>query len=566
MSATSNGIHSRIVWFVALASLVFSSLLMSSVVLAAEIADVKKADLLLAAGRHADAEREYDRIVAEGINEFLIGTVLTDGVHISRGYSRIAQKKIAPALEDAEWAIKPQSSLMNPDGGYELRAFIKLQSGDRDAAFADYQQAIDAAGQGVASGMRSGIALAARAYGSLLVGDYTAAKEGFAKAAAVDGTMMGTDYLRLYRRFWVAIADEVIPALAANESARSRASINEVIRRLGLNEKAPLEIGSADAAAENGSAKTILMYEVNGPLLALTQRLDTQLAGERVQRSAAVTAKAQKALLDGNRQLAFDRFTQAYRTAQDSDERNQAIQGLAMVMRGLPQRPAISEDVRRLLVKAQVLAEEKEYSGAVDAYWKALDIVPWYAQLHYDRALLIAQLAVPDTKQYDSAIEEMNRYLVLAPDAKEARSAKDLIYQWEIKRERAQRRNQSQDQLVHARGVSATAAGNPDCFVATAAYGSYLDPHVDSLRSFRDRHLLPNAAGRWFVERYYQYSPPIAETIRQHDELRSLTRFLLTPVVLLIEYPASVLALFLAALATLFTWRNWRARRQESLA
>ena len=34
------------------------------------------------------------------------------------------------------------------------------------------------------------------------------------------------------------------------------------------------------------------------------------------------------------------------------------------------------------------------------------------------------------------------------------------------------------------------------CFVATAAYGSYLDPHVEALRNFRDEQLLTNAPGR----------------------------------------------------------------------
>jgi hypothetical protein len=70
-----------------------------------------------------------------------------------------------------------------------------------------------------------------------------------------------------------------------------------------------------------------------------------------------------------------------------------------------------------------------------------------------------------------------------------------------------------------------------NCFIATAAYGSYLDPHVGALRAFRDRYLMTNRAGRYFVERYYRYSPSLAAVIARHEALRSVTRWALTPLV-----------------------------------
>ena len=83
-------------------------------------------------------------------------------------------------------------------------------------------------------------------------------------------------------------------------------------------------------------------------------------------------------------------------------------------------------------------------------------------------------------------------------------------------------------------------SGSSNCFIATAAYGSWLDPHVLSLRQFRDDYLLTNAAGTWFVEFYYRNSPPLADYIRERESLKLMVRVLLTPLVYAIEYPAAV--------------------------
>ena len=96
---------------------------------------------------------------------------------------------------------------------------------------------------------------------------------------------------------------------------------------------------------------------------------------------------------------------------------------------------------------------------------------------------------------------------------------------------------------------SPSAAGG-GCFIATVAYGSYLEPEVMHLRNFRDNFLLTNAVGRYFVKQYYAYSPPIADFIAKHDSLKSVVRIGLVPFVgfsyLAIQYG------MMAGLAALF--------------
>jgi hypothetical protein len=104
-------------------------------------------------------------------------------------------------------------------------------------------------------------------------------------------------------------------------------------------------------------------------------------------------------------------------------------------------------------------------------------------------------------------------------------------------------------------------SGSSDCFVATAAYGTWLDPHVLTLREFRDQHLLTNAAGTWFVEFYYRHSPPIADYIRERESLRATVRGILAVGIFTIEYPGA------AGSTLLFTamMLGWRRRVRANM-
>ena len=70
-----------------------------------------------------------------------------------------------------------------------------------------------------------------------------------------------------------------------------------------------------------------------------------------------------------------------------------------------------------------------------------------------------------------------------------------------------------------------------NCFIATAAFGSYLHPYVGMLREFRDTFLLTNSAGQAFVGWYYRVSPPLAALIAQEDYARAVVRLMLLPAV-----------------------------------
>jgi hypothetical protein len=85
-----------------------------------------------------------------------------------------------------------------------------------------------------------------------------------------------------------------------------------------------------------------------------------------------------------------------------------------------------------------------------------------------------------------------------------------------------------------------------NCFIASAAYGSSLEPKLAVFRQFRKHILLTRAWGKNFVTWYYKNGPFAARYIHDKPLLRAVTRAALWPL-----YGFSVLALKLGLLPSL---------------
>lgn len=110
------------------------------------------------------------------------------------------------------------------------------------------------------------------------------------------------------------------------------------------------------------------------------------------------------------------------------EERLATFAAQAAQYRALAVKPPMSEEQRRLVVQANTLNQQKDYDGALALYNQAIAPAPTsYPGAYYNMALLHAQ-----QRRFLAAISSMKKYLLLAPDAPDARSAQDKIYEWEI--------------------------------------------------------------------------------------------------------------------------------------
>lgn len=115
----------------------------------------------------------------------------------------------------------------------------------------------------------------------------------------------------------------------------------------------------------------------------------------------------------------------------DSPQKTAAFEAAAEKYRADPAAFVIPEEARAFKVQAEAAVREKRLWDAVDRFGMALDISPAWAAGHFNLALVYGELDLPGL-----ATAEMNKYLKLAPDAKNARAAQDKVYEWQDKTRR----------------------------------------------------------------------------------------------------------------------------------
>jgi hypothetical protein len=111
------------------------------------------------------------------------------------------------------------------------------------------------------------------------------------------------------------------------------------------------------------------------------------------------------------------------------------------------------------------------------------------------------------------------------------------------------------------RGHASSGGG---CFIATAAYGTPLATEINELRDFRDTYLLSTPLGAAFVDTYYRFSPPVADTIAQNETLRKIVRVALTPVLFIIKLVNTSLTMTLGLVLSLLTTYALLRKRKHS--
>lgn len=89
-------------------------------------------------------------------------------------------------------------------------------------------------------------------------------------------------------------------------------------------------------------------------------------------------------------------------------------------------KPALPEEARKFQIQAEGAIGRKSFQEAAARYGDALRIAPWWPEGHFNRALVLGELS-----RHKEASLEMKRYLVLVPEAADARAAQDQIYKWE---------------------------------------------------------------------------------------------------------------------------------------
>jgi tetratricopeptide (TPR) repeat protein len=114
--------------------------------------------------------------------------------------------------------------------------------------------------------------------------------------------------------------------------------------------------------------------------------------------------------------------------AKEAESRQRAFSQQAKAWRAMPSKPPLPEEVREKRLLAEDAVKHHKPEEALDYYEAGLDLFPTWPQGHFNAALVAGELGF-----YTEAVEHMQSYLELVPNAADAQSARDQMVIWQHK-------------------------------------------------------------------------------------------------------------------------------------
>jgi tetratricopeptide (TPR) repeat protein len=112
----------------------------------------------------------------------------------------------------------------------------------------------------------------------------------------------------------------------------------------------------------------------------------------------------------------------------DDQKKSQIYSNVASIIAANPSVVELNEDSKKSFIYAQMYYQENKLDKVVTKLNDIIERNPFNPNLHHDIALLYAQ-----TQDYKKAIDHMNVYLTLLPNANDALAVKDEMIKWEFK-------------------------------------------------------------------------------------------------------------------------------------
>ena len=217
---------------------------------------------------------------------------------------------------------------------------------------------------------------------------------------------------------------------------------NETLYEFDLNyfitpfacEEELIKLGKANAYLKLGKVNDAISYlpqaELSHSLPPLQKEFQT-LAGELTELAQTHNTKAVNLHNKGYLKEALSEYTLALNYVSNDKQQEEIRNNYINLLQEYPVSLSITEEARKYLVRGEVLFKQGDLAGALNECKKGLKIAPYYPKFYFNIAELSGGL-----RNYEQAIEYMNIYIKLAPNAPDIQMAKDEVTKWELLQER----------------------------------------------------------------------------------------------------------------------------------